>query len=61
MQTYGANAWKIHNYLVEDTAKGLEKALEQLKERNTEVNRERKQFQVRFWPYYLLLIINDII
>lgn len=46
LQTYGPNAWRVHNYLLEATSKGLDKALEELKERTTEVNRERKQFQV---------------
>ncbi|TDL28819.1 breast carcinoma amplified sequence 2 [Rickenella mellea] len=47
LQTYGPNAWRIHNYLFESTAKQLELALEELKERTTEVNRERKQSQLR--------------
>ncbi|CAL1696446.1 unnamed protein product [Somion occarium] len=47
MQNYGANAWRIHNYLLETTTKNLEKALEELKELTTEVNRDRKNFQTR--------------
>ena len=47
LQTYGANAWRIHNYLLETTAKNAEKALEELKEQITDVNRERKNTQVR--------------
>ena len=47
LQTYGANAWRIHNYLLETTAKNAEKALEELKEQITGVNRERKNTQVR--------------
>ncbi|OCB85240.1 breast carcinoma amplified sequence 2 [Sanghuangporus baumii] len=46
LQTYGVNAWKVQNYLMEHTAKELEKALEDLRNRTTDVNRERKQFQV---------------
>jgi pre-mRNA-splicing factor SPF27 len=46
MQSYGANAWRVQNYLLEHTVNELDKALEQLKERTTGVNRERKQFQV---------------
>jgi pre-mRNA-splicing factor SPF27 len=37
----------VSNYLLEETAKGFEKALEELKNRTTDVNRERKQTQVR--------------
>lgn len=37
----------MQNYLLENTAKELDTALEQLKERTTEVNRARKQEQTR--------------
>jgi len=47
LQNYGANAWRVHNYLLEDTAKSLDKALEQLQERTTELNRERKNSQIK--------------
>jgi len=47
LQNYGSNAWRVHNYLLEQTAKNLEKALEELKELTTEVNRDRKNFQTR--------------
>ncbi|KAH8835406.1 Pre-mRNA-splicing factor SPF27 [Flagelloscypha sp. PMI_526] len=47
LQTYGANAWKIHNYRLESTAKLVEKALEDLKELTVEVNRNRKNHQTR--------------
>lgn len=46
LQTYGPNAWRIHNYLLESTAKQTEKALEELKELTVEVNRDRKNTQV---------------
>ena len=48
LQNYGANAWRIQNHLLENTAKNLEKALDELKELTTEVNRDRKNSQVRF-------------
>ena len=47
LQQYGSNAWRIHNFLLEQTAKNLEKAVEDLKQLTVEVNRERKNFQVR--------------
>ncbi|KAH8100514.1 breast carcinoma amplified sequence 2 [Cristinia sonorae] len=47
LQNYGANAWRIHNYLLETTSKNLDKSLEELKELTTEVNRDRKNFQTR--------------
>ena len=46
LQHYGSNAWRIHNYLNEATAQNIEKALEELKNLTTEVNCERKNFQV---------------
>lgn len=52
LQTYGQNAWRINNYLLEETAKQSERALEELKQLTTEVNRERKNSQVR--PYRLV-------
>ncbi|KAI0786054.1 breast carcinoma amplified sequence 2 [Abortiporus biennis] len=47
LQQYGPNTWRIHNYLLEQEAKNLEKALEELKELTTEVNRDRKNSQTR--------------
>lgn len=47
LQQYGSNAWRIHNYLGEATAKNIESALEELKNLTTEVNRDRKNYQVR--------------
>ncbi|KDR84797.1 hypothetical protein GALMADRAFT_233167 [Galerina marginata CBS 339.88] len=47
LQTYGANAWRIQNHLLEATAKQTEKVLEELKELTVEVNRERKNTQDR--------------
>jgi hypothetical protein len=46
LQTYGSNAWRIQNHLLEATAKQTEKAVEELKELTVEVNRERKNVQV---------------
>jgi hypothetical protein len=45
MQTYGANAWRIHNYVQEPRVIQAEKALEELKQQTVEVNRERKNQQ----------------
>ncbi|KAI0735432.1 breast carcinoma amplified sequence 2 [Earliella scabrosa] len=47
LQQYGSNAWRIHNYLNEATAQNIEKALEDLKNLTTEVNRDRKNYQTR--------------
>ncbi|KAH7104526.1 breast carcinoma amplified sequence 2 [Auriculariales sp. MPI-PUGE-AT-0066] len=47
LQAYGANAWRISNYLVEADAKAYEAALEQQREATTELNRERKNYQTR--------------
>ena len=47
LQQYGSNSWRIHNYLMESTAQNLEKTVEDLKQLTVEVNRERKNSQVR--------------
>ncbi|KIY51372.1 breast carcinoma amplified sequence 2 [Fistulina hepatica ATCC 64428] len=47
LQTYGPNSWRVHNYLLESTAKSTEKALEELKELTVELNRARKNEQTR--------------
>jgi len=45
LQTYGSNAWKIHNKTLEHDAKAQEARLEEMKERTVALNRERKQYQ----------------
>ncbi|KAJ2920269.1 hypothetical protein MD484_g103, partial [Candolleomyces efflorescens] len=47
LQTYGANAWKINNYLLESSTKQVEQASEALKQLTIDVNRERKNDQDR--------------
>ncbi|EMD41669.1 hypothetical protein CERSUDRAFT_128654 [Gelatoporia subvermispora B] len=47
LQQYGPNAWRIHNFLLDGTAKNLEKTLEDLRNMTTELNRDRKNFQTR--------------
>jgi hypothetical protein len=46
LQQYGNNAWRVHNYLLEADTKKAENLLEELKERTTGLNRERKNTQV---------------
>ncbi|CAE6459955.1 unnamed protein product [Rhizoctonia solani] len=46
LQTYGANSWKVHNFLLEEDAKWAEKAVETTKEQSVEVNRARKNAQI---------------
>ncbi|KAF9459460.1 Pre-mRNA-splicing factor SPF27 [Collybia nuda] len=48
LQTYGPNAWRIHNYLLEAMAKQTEKTLEDLKQLTVEINRDRKNTQDKF-------------
>lgn len=50
LQQYGSNAWRIHNYLNEASAKDVEQALEGLKNLTTGVNRDRKNEQVGTGP-----------
>ncbi|KAJ4489552.1 breast carcinoma amplified sequence 2 [Lentinula edodes] len=47
LQTYGANSWRVHNYLIEASAKQVEMALEDLKKLTEDVNRDRKNFQTK--------------
>lgn len=51
MQQYGANAWRVYNYRLEVVGKSLDKELEIINERITDVNRSRKNEQVRPFPY----------
>jgi len=46
LQQYGANSWRVHNYLLEATSKQLEKAVEDLTQLTTDLNRDRKNSQV---------------
>jgi pre-mRNA-splicing factor SPF27 len=46
MQQYGANAWRVYNYRLEVVGKSLDKAIEEMNDRVTEVNRTRKNDQV---------------
>ncbi|RDB29008.1 Pre-mRNA-splicing factor SPF27 [Hypsizygus marmoreus] len=55
LQNYGPNAWRIHNYLLEATAKQTEKALEDLKQLTVEVNRDRKNTQDRLGKQLTML------
>lgn len=50
LQKYGSNAWRIHNFQLEATAKNYDKAVEDLKQLTVEVNRDRKNTQVRRVP-----------
>ncbi|KAF9073852.1 Pre-mRNA-splicing factor SPF27 [Rhodocollybia butyracea] len=47
LQTYGANSWRVHNYLLEADTKQVDKALEELKRLTEDVNRDRKNFQTK--------------
>ena len=47
LQQYGANSWRVHNYLLEANSKQLEKAVEDLAQMTTDLNRDRKNTQVR--------------
>ncbi|KAJ3994026.1 Pre-mRNA-splicing factor SPF27 [Lentinula boryana] len=55
LQTYGANSWRVHNYLVEASAKQVEKALEDLKKLTEDVNRDRKNFQTKTGAQLIVL------
>ncbi|CAG7846227.1 SubName: Full=Uncharacterized protein {ECO:0000313/EMBL:CCA68829.1} [Serendipita indica DSM 11827] len=46
MQQYGANAWRVYNYRLEVVGKSLDKAIEEINDKVTEVNRSRKNDQL---------------
>jgi hypothetical protein len=50
MQQYGANAWRVYNYRLEVVGKSLDKAIEEMNDRVTDINRTRKNDQVRQLP-----------
>ncbi|KAF8321825.1 breast carcinoma amplified sequence 2 [Clavulina sp. PMI_390] len=47
LNQYGKNAWMVHNHELESSVKLMEKDLEVLRNRVTEVNRDRKNSQLR--------------
>ncbi|TFK76842.1 breast carcinoma amplified sequence 2 [Pluteus cervinus] len=55
LHNYGANAWRVHNYLLEATANQMEKELEAGKQETVEVNRERKNNQERLGKQLTML------
>lgn len=52
LQQYGSNSWRVRNYLLESTCSAVEKLLEEVKERTTDVNRSRKKSQV-YYSHFL--------
>lgn len=46
MTKYGANAWRVSNYLTEKEVERLQAQLDVVKRKTEEVNRERKSKQV---------------
>ncbi|CAG8629150.1 10184_t:CDS:2 [Ambispora leptoticha] len=47
LQKYGANAWRLHNFQLEQELKQLQDTLEQYKQEILEVNKERKAEQLQ--------------
>lgn len=46
LQKYGANAWRVHNYMLEAHLKRIQAANEDIKNKILQINRERKMDQV---------------
>lgn len=57
LQQYGSNAWRVHNYLLEANTTQMEKAVEDLQQLTTDVNRERKKMQVGTTTLAHLLVV----
>lgn len=47
LQKYGANAWRVHNYQLEQDLATIKKNTEQLRQQILEINRERKADQTQ--------------
>ncbi|RUS30611.1 breast carcinoma amplified sequence 2-domain-containing protein [Jimgerdemannia flammicorona] len=50
LQKFGANAWRLHNYQLEQQLKRIQAEVEERRQRIVEVNRERKLEQVSVVP-----------
>lgn len=47
LQKYGANAWRVHNYQLENDLANIKKNTEHLRNQILEINRERKNDQTQ--------------
>ncbi|KAI8377400.1 Pre-mRNA-splicing factor SPF27 [Radiomyces spectabilis] len=47
LQKYGANAWRVHNYQMENYLKHIKKATEEYRSQIREINRQRKADQMQ--------------
>lgn len=47
LQKYGANAWRVHNYQLENDLANIKKNTEYLRNQILEINRERKNDQTQ--------------
>ncbi|ORY92214.1 Pre-mRNA-splicing factor SPF27 [Syncephalastrum racemosum] len=47
LQKYGANAWRVHNYMLEAHLKRIQAANEDMKNKILQINRERKMDQTQ--------------
>lgn len=46
LQKYGANAWRLHNYQLENELQQYQKTLEEYKQNILDLNKQRKAEQV---------------
>lgn len=47
LQKYGANAWRVHNYQLENDLADIKKKTNELRNQIIEINRERKSDQTQ--------------
>ena len=52
LQKYGANAWKLHNYQLEQELQQYQKTLEEYKQNIFDLNKQRKSEQVNNKYHY---------
>lgn len=46
LQKYGANAWRVHNYQLENDLADIKRKTEELRNKIVEINKERKNDQL---------------
>lgn len=55
---YGPNAWRIHNFQLEQYLRHLETSLDQHKQKNFDLNRQRKAEQVLVFSFIFFIHIK---
>lgn len=60
LQKFGANAWRLHNYQLEQQLKQTQRATEESRQRIVELNRQRKAEQVHLISFSHLPVCGTL-